>query len=71
MYADRPTPSQQASTTRGALVFVFRKLVACVWMVVDFFLAVVAEGWTPAADLPAFLEARVVSFKVLDVPVNF
>ena len=67
MYADFPTPPQQASPTRGALVLVFSKLVACVWLMLSFFLAMVAEGWTPAADLPAFLEARVVLFKVIDV----
>ena len=68
MYADRSTPSQRTSPTRGALVLIFSKLVACIRLVVAFFLAVVAEGCAPAAELPAFIEARVVSFEVLDVP---
>ena len=68
MYADRPMPSQRASPTREALVLIFSKLVACIQLMVAFFLEVVAEGCAPAADLPAFLEARVVSFEVLDVP---
>ena len=71
MYADRPTPSKRASPTRGGLVLVFSKIVACVWLVAAFFLAVVAEGCAPAADLPAFIEARFVSFGVLDVPNYF
>ena len=68
MYAERPMPSQRASPTRGALVLVFSKLVECVRLVVAFFLTVVEEGCAPASDLPAFLEARIVSFKVLDAP---
>ena len=71
MYADRSTPSQQASPTREVLVLVFIRLVACVWLMVAFFLAVAEEGCTTASDLPAFLEARVVSFEVLDVPSYF
>ena len=67
MYADRPKPPQRASPNRGELVLVFRKLVECVWLMVYFFLEILAEGWTQAADWPAFLEALVVSFKVLDV----
>ena len=39
-------------------------------MVVLFF-EVVAEGCALAADLPAFPEARVLSFEVLDVPSYF
>ena len=67
MYTDRPKPSQRASPTRGALVLVFSELVSCAWLMESFFLARLEEGWTLAADLPAFLEAQVVSFKVLDV----
>ena len=67
MHSDRTTPSQHGSPTRGALVLVFCKLVACFQLMVAFFLAVVAEGWTPVTDLPDFLEARVVLFEVLDV----
>ena len=68
MYSDHPTPSERDSPTRGALVLVFSKLVAFLWLMVAFFLAVVAEGCTPAADLPAFLVAQVFSPEVLDVP---
>ena len=68
MYADRPTPSQRASPTRGALVLVFSKLVTCFQFMVAFFLAMVAEGCAPATDFPALLEARVFSFGVFDVP---
>ena len=68
MYADCTTPSKRAPPTRGALVLVFSKLIACVRLMVAFFLAVVAEGCAPATDLPAVIEARVVSFEVLDVP---
>ena len=38
---------------------------------VTFFLAVAEEGFTPAADLTAFLEARVVLLEVLDVTNYF
>ena len=57
MYADRPTLSQRASPTRGALVLVFSKLVACARLMVALFIEVVAEGCAPADDFPAFLEA--------------
>ena len=68
MYADRPTPSQRASPTRGGLVLVFSKLVTCLRLMVALFLAMVTESCAPAADLPAILEARVVSLEVFYVP---
>ena len=68
MYDDRPTPSQRASPTRGGLVLVFSKLVACFRSMVALFLAMVAEGCAPAAESSALLEARVVSFKFFNVP---
>ena len=67
MYDDRPTPSQQPSPTRGGLVLVFSKLVACVRLMVALFFAVVADGCALVTDFSAFLEARVFSFKVIDV----
>ena len=70
MYADRPTPSQRASPTRRALVFVFYELVACIWCMISFLLAMVAYGRTLAA-FPTFLEAGVVALEVLDVTSQF
>ena len=70
-YASRPTPSQCASPTRGALVLFLYQLEACFWLVEPLLLSFFAEGGVPCADLSALLEAGIFTLEVLDVSVKF
>ena len=70
-YASRPTPSQCASPTRGALVLVLQQLVAYFLMVEPLLLEICAEGGVPCAEFSALLDAGNFSLEVLDVSAQF
>ena len=60
-----PVPHRHRALLQpGGRLSLFYQLVVCFWLVKALFLAIVAEGRVPGANLSTLLEAPVLLFKV-------